>query len=148
MAAFVLDSSVALAWYLPRQQTARTDALMHRMADEGALTTALWPIEVASVLLIYERRGQLTTADRMGAIAFYSSAPIELDDQTQTRAWGTAFDLAKAQKLTVYDAGYLELALRCGLPLATLDQALCKAAAALGVPVLGYGEDAEVPPSG
>ncbi len=141
MPAFVLDSSVALAWYLPRQQTARTDALMHRMADEGALTTALWPIEVANVLLIYERRGQLTTADRTSAIAFYNSSPITTDDQTGVQAFGTAFDLALAHKLTVYDAGYLELALRAGLPLATLDQALCRAAAALGVPVLGYSED-------
>lgn len=141
MPAFVLDSSVALAWYLPRQQTARTDALMHRMADEGALTTALWPIEVANVLLIYERRGQLTAADRTSAIAFYSSAPIALDDQTQTRAWATAYDLAFAHKLTIYDAGYLELALRAGLPLATLDSALVHAATKLGVPVLGYMEE-------
>jgi len=141
MPAFVLDSSVALAWYLPRQQTPRTDALMHRMADEGALATALWPIEVANVLLIYERRGQLTAADRASAIAFYNSAPVALDDQTQARAWGKAFDLALAHKLTVYDAGYLELALRAGLPLATLDSALVHAATALGVPVLGYSED-------
>lgn len=141
MSSFILDSSVALAWYLPRQQTARTDALMHRMAEKGALTTTLWPIEVANVLLIYERRGQLTTADRMSAIAFYNNAPITLDDQTATRAWGRAFDLALAHKLTVYDAGYLELALRAGLPLATLDGALCRAATALGVPVLGYSED-------
>lgn len=141
MPAFVLDSSVALSWYLPRQQTARTDALMHRMADEGAITTSLWPIEVANVLLIYERRGQLTTADRIGAITFYNSAPIERDEQTETRAWTTVYDLALAQKLTVYDAGYLELALRAGLPLATLDSDLVRAATKLGVPVLGYAED-------
>ena len=141
MPAFVLDSSVALAWYLPRQQTPRTDALMHRMADEGALTTSLWPIEVANVLLMYERRGQLTAADRVVAISFYNNAPIEVDDQTQARAWGTAYDLALAHKLTVYDALYLELALRAGLPLATLDGDLVRAAAKLGVPVLGYSED-------
>ena len=138
MPAFVLDSSVALAWYLPRQQTARTDALMHRTAEEGALTTSLWPIEVANVLLIYERRGQMTTAERMGAIAFYTSIPIEMDDQTTAHAWSTAFELALAHKLTVYDAGYLELSLRSGLPLATLDHALSKAASSLGVPVLGF----------
>ena len=137
MPAFVLDSSVALAWYLPRQQTERTDSLMHRTAEEGALTTALWPIEVANVLLIYERRGLLTTAERMGAIAFYTGIPIETDDQTAARAWNTAYDLALAHKLTVYDAVYLELSLRSGLPLATLDQALAQAAASYGVPVLG-----------
>jgi len=143
MPAFVLDSSVALAWYLPRQQTARTDTLMYRMIDEGALTTTLWPMEVANVLLMYERRGQLTTADRMSAIAFYAGAPIELDDQTATRAWGTALDLALAHGLTVYDAGYLELALRTGMPLATLNGALCRAATSLGAPVLGYSDEAD-----
>lgn len=141
MPAFVLDSSVALTWYLPRQQTAPTDALMHRMAEEGAISTALWPLEVANVLLIYERRGQLTAADRACAITFYNSAPIELDDQTEARAWSTAYDLALAHKLTVYDAGYLELSLRSGLPLATLDHSLSKAASALGVAVLGGDEN-------
>ena len=138
MPAFVLDSSVALAWALPRQQTTRTKTLLDEATEHGALTTALWPIEVANVLLIYERRGQMTTAERMGAIAFYTSIPIATDDQTEARAWSTTFELALAHKLTVYDAGYLELSLRSGLPLATLDQALSKAASSLGVPVLGF----------
>ena len=137
MPAFVLDSSVALAWALPRQQTAMTKALLDQATEYGTLTTSLWPIEVANVLLIYERRRQMTTAERMSAIGFYSGLPIETDDQTATRAWGTSFGLALAHKLTVYDASYLELSLRSGLPLATLDQALAKAASACGVPVLG-----------
>jgi plasmid stabilization system protein ParE len=98
-------------------------------------------IEVANVLLIYERRKQLTAAERTSALGFYSGLPIQTDDQTAARAWSSAFDLALAHKLTVYNAGYLELSLRSGLPLATLDQALCKAAVALGVPVLGYTEE-------
>ena len=138
MPAFVLDSSVALAWYLPRQQTTRTKILLDEATEHGALTTALWPIEVANVLLIYERRGQLTTAERVSAVGFYTDLPIATDDQTAARAWSTAFDLALAHKLTIYDAGYLELSLRSGLPLATLDQALSKAASSLGVPVLGF----------
>lgn len=138
MLAFVLDSSMALAWVLPRQQTARTGALLTRATEDGALTTTLWPIEVANVLLVYERREQLTAAERMNAIGFFASLPIEIDDQTAARAWGSAFDLAVAHRLTVYDAGYLELALRAGLPLATLDGDLRRVAMKLGVPVLGY----------
>jgi predicted nucleic acid-binding protein len=137
MPAFALDSSVALAWILPRQQTAKTKALLDQATEFGALTTALWPIEVANVLLIYERRRQITTAERISAIGFYADLPIETDTQTAERAWGTAFELALAHKLTIYDAGYLELSLRSGLPLATLDQALGKAASSLGVTVLG-----------
>jgi predicted nucleic acid-binding protein len=141
MAAFVLDSSAALAWVLPRQQTARTKALLDQATEHGAQTTSLWPIEVANVLLVYERRGQLTAAERTTAIGFFNDLDIEIDDQTQVRAWGTAYDLALAHKLTIYDAGYLELALRAGLPLATLDSALVRAATKLGVPVLGYSEE-------
>jgi predicted nucleic acid-binding protein len=138
MPAFVLDSSVALAWALPRQQTVTTKALLEQAAEYGTLTTALWPIEVANVLLIYERRRQMTTAERISAIGFYSDLPIEIDDQTATRAWSTTFELALAHKLTIYDAGTLELSLRSGLPLATLDQALSAAAASAGVSVLGF----------
>jgi predicted nucleic acid-binding protein len=137
MPAFVLDSSVALAWFLPCQQTMRTDALFVRTGEEGALATSLWPIEIANVLLTYERKGQMMAAERAHAISIYSRLPIEIDDQTVPKAWSTAFDLALAHKLTIYDAGYLELALRTGLPLATLDQALVHAAATCGVPVMG-----------
>ena len=140
MPAFVLDSSVALAWVLPRQQTATTKALLDQATEYGTLTTALWPIEVANVLLTYERRGQMTTAERISAIGLYNELPIEIDAQTAERAWGTSFELALAHKLTIYDAGYLELALRSGLPLATLDQALGKAAASAGVTVLGLAD--------
>ncbi|MGC9954342.1 MAG: type II toxin-antitoxin system VapC family toxin [Rhizomicrobium sp.] len=138
MSAFVLDSSVALAWVLKGERTPRTEALLTEAGDNGALVTSLWPIEVANVLLTYERKAVITTADRMHAIAVYSKLPIETDTQTAARAWSTAFELALAHQLTVYDAGYLELSLRSGLPLATLDQALSKAASSLGVPVLGF----------
>jgi predicted nucleic acid-binding protein len=136
MPAFVLDSSVTLAWALPRQQTERTKALLVETTEYGALTTTLWPIEVANVLLIYERRKQITTAERTSAITFYNNLPVEIDDQTSARAWNATYDLALTHKLTVYDAGYLELSLRSGLPLATLDHALAQAATSCGVPVL------------
>lgn len=141
MAAYVLDSSVALAWILPRQQTARTKALLDQATEYGVQTTGLWPIETANVLLVYERREKLTAAERAAAIGFFGGLPIDIDDQTHARAWAATYDLALAHKLTVYDAGYLELALRAGLPLATLDSDLVHAATKLGVPVLGYGDE-------
>jgi predicted nucleic acid-binding protein len=137
MPAFVLDSSVALAWVLKGERTPRTEALLTEAGESGALVTSLWPIEVANVLLTYERKTLITTADRMHAIAVYSKLPIETDTQTAERAWNTAYELALIHKLTVYDAGYLELSLRSGLPLATLDQALARAATSSGVPVIG-----------
>jgi predicted nucleic acid-binding protein len=136
MPAFVLDSSVALAWVLKGERTPRTEALLNEASEGGALVTSLWPIEVANVLLTYERKALITAADRAHAIAVYFKLPIEIDTQTAERAWGTSFELALAHKLTIYDAGYLELSLRSGLPLATLDQALAKAAKTCGVTVL------------
>lgn len=141
MAAFVLDASLALAWVLKGERTSRTETLLAEAGAHGAIVTTLWPLEIANVLMLYERKKIFTSADRAKAIATYSSLPITTDDQTAARAWGKAFDLALDHKLTVYDAGYLELALRAGLPLATLDGALCRAATALGVSVLGYSEE-------
>lgn len=141
MSAFVLDSSAALAWVLKGERTARTEALLNQAGEHGATVTSLWPIEVANVLLTYERKSIITAAERASAMNVYAKLPITVDDQTGTRAWGSAYDLALAHKLTVYDAGYLELALRSGLPLATLDSALVRAATKLGVPVLGYSEE-------
>lgn len=141
MPSLVLDASLALAWVLKGERTPKTEAVLTRTEEFGAVVTSLWPIEIANVLLTHERRKIVTAADRQRAIGFYQNLPITTDEQTATRAWGKAFDLALAHKLTVYDAGYLELALRAGLPLATLDGALCRAATALGVPVLGYSDE-------
>jgi predicted nucleic acid-binding protein len=140
MVAYVLDASVALAWVLKAERTPKTEALLTQAGTQGAVVTSLWPIEVANVLLTYERKSLLTTAERAAAFTTYTSLPIKIDDQTGARAFANAYDLALAHKLTVYDAGYLELALRSGLPLATLDSDLCRAATKLGVPVLGYSE--------
>jgi predicted nucleic acid-binding protein len=141
MPAFVLDSSVALAWVLKGERTPRTEELRQETGERGAIVTSLWPIEVANVLQTYERKAILTRAERSQALAVYARLPIKTDDQTAARAWSTAYDLALAHKLTVCDAGYLELALRVGLPLATLDKELHRAATALGVKVLGYTDE-------
>jgi predicted nucleic acid-binding protein len=64
--------------------------------------------------------------------------PISIDPETVEHAWVGAINIASMHELTVYDAVYLELGLRTGLPLATLDRALANAANVMGVPVLGY----------
>ena len=64
---------------------------------------------------------------------FVGGFPIVIDDETNTRAWGDTLALARGHKLSAYDAAYLELAIRRRLPLATLDDPLKAAAAAVGV---------------
>lgn len=137
VAAFVLDSSVALAWFLPGEQSSRTEALLDQATEAGALAPGLWPLEVANIILVAERKNRITQAQRVRALTALAKLPIRIDTETTGRAWNSTFDLALAHGLTVYDAGYLDLSLRSGLPLATLDQALGRAATACGVTVLG-----------
>lgn len=137
MAAFVLDSSVTLAWFLPGEQSPQTEALLDQATEAGALAPGLWPLDVANIILAAERKSRITKAQRVRALTALAKLPIRIDTDTAGRAWNSTFDLALAHGLTVYDAGYLDLSLRSGLPLATLDRALGRAASACGVPVLG-----------
>ncbi|HWK46823.1 MAG TPA: type II toxin-antitoxin system VapC family toxin [Stellaceae bacterium] len=137
MPACVLDSAVALAWFLPGEGNAAIGAVLDQVAEAGALVPGPWPLEIANVLLMAERRQRITQAQRARALTGLGALSITIDHETAARAWTGIIDLAQAQSLTVYDAGYLELALRSGLPLATLDQALARAGRATGVAVLG-----------
>lgn len=137
MPACVLDSAMALAWILPGEGNADTDAVLDQVTEVGAVVPGLWRLEIANVLLMAERRLRITQAQRMRALTGLGALPIEIDRETVARAWAGIIDLAQAQGLTIYDAAYLELALRAGLPLATLDQDLARAGRNTGVAVLG-----------
>src|ERR1700712_271621 len=133
----VLDSSVTLTWVLPGEGTPATDALLSVVGELGAVAPGLLPLEVANVLLLAERRGRITLAERTQALAILAELPIHIDERTAVLAFSATSALAAGRNLTVYDACYLELALRLGLPLASLDKYLCHAALAAGVPSIG-----------
>jgi len=135
MTAFVLDCSVTLAWFLPGERSAATEALLDQAATAGALVPGLWRLEVGNVLLIAERKGRITRAHRLTALAALRHLPIHTDPHTGEHAWSGTMELAADHALTLYDAAYLELAVRTGLPLATLDQALAQAARTVGIAV-------------
>lgn len=129
----VLDSSAALAWVLPSEGGPEADALLDQVADAGAAAPGLWPLEVANTLLMAERRGRITLAERQEALSVLADLPIQIDAHTAGHAWTDTLAVAAAHQLTVYDASYLELAMRLSLPIASLDQALCRAAERCGV---------------
>jgi predicted nucleic acid-binding protein len=133
---FVLDNSVALSWCFEDEQTPEVMALLDRVAEDGASAPQLWPIEALNGLLTAERRGRITGAVRQRLAGFLQDLPITIDDETAGRAWFVTAQLAETHHLTAYDATYLELALRLGLPLATRDQALMAAAGRVGVALL------------
>ena len=133
----VIDASVTLSWYFEDERTPATDAVLSRVTDAGAIVPSLWRLETANGLQVAIRRGRIDALFRDRALAHLTRLPILIDSQTDARAWTATVQLADSFQLTLYDAAYLELARRRGLPLATLDAALRSAGAVLGQILLG-----------
>jgi predicted nucleic acid-binding protein len=133
----VLDSSITVAWLYREEATRSVDELFEDLIEASAWVPALWHLEVANVLRVGIRRGRHAADFRDRVLADLSEFPIHVDSETAGQAWGATARLAEHHRLTVYDAAYLELALRRRLPLATLDEDLRAAAGAEGVPLLG-----------
>jgi predicted nucleic acid-binding protein len=133
----VLDASIALAWRFEDEKTPVTEALFDRVIATGAVAPVIWALEVANALRVSERRGRVSAEFVDASLRDFLDLSIEIDPETPAQAWTATLALARAHNLTLYDAAYLELALRRDLPLATLDARLRAAAQSLGRPVLG-----------
>ncbi|GJL69828.1 MAG: twitching motility protein PilT [Nitrospirales bacterium] len=133
---FVLDSSVALAWVLPDEANPQLDDVCDRMADDIALVPPVWPLEIGNVLLIAVKRGRLTARDVSLLITELCALPVEIDATSTERALEETVSLARKYEITTYDASYLELAKRRGMPLATLDTKLRQACRLAKITVL------------
>lgn len=133
MTTIALDASIAIAWVL--ETTNDRAQLAREMVGNGrAIVPRLWWFEVRNALLVNERRGRLDAAMSESFLKELSRLPIGFDDAPDETS---VLGLARRRRPTVYDAAYLELALREAVPLATLDGALAGAARAEGVPVVG-----------
>ena len=131
---FVLDCSAALPWVFGDEASPAADALLDRLVQgERAWVPALWHLELGNVLLGAKRHGRIDQAGIEGFLSRLAVYDIAVDDQTMERAWQKTLDLTLQHSLSNYDAAYLELALRRGLPLASLDRELIAAARACGV---------------
>jgi predicted nucleic acid-binding protein len=133
---FVLDCSVTMAWVFPDEANESTNALRDSLIKDSAVVPVLWPIEVGNVLLVATRRERISADDWPRIRDDLEALPIDIDPESCDRVLDTVLPLANEYELSVYDAMYLELALRRGLPLATLDQKLIAAGKAAGVEVL------------
>lgn len=132
----VLDASVAAAWVFEDEQSDLADQVIDSLATRTATAPHLWALEVGNILLTEERRGRIDADKRkMMAEALEDLCVIE-QPQPQAIIFGAILDLAAKHKLSSYDAAYLELALRLGIPLATLDKPLAAVAAREGVTVI------------
>lgn len=135
----VLDNSVAMLWLLPQSHPAGlalAQKVLDRLQDNGAQVPSLWHLEAANVMAESLRLNKITQAEASSFVALLEALDIATDAETSLRALHDTLDLARRFHLCACDAAYLELALRKGLPLATLDAQLLAAAEQAGVPVL------------
>ncbi|MBI5092603.1 MAG: type II toxin-antitoxin system VapC family toxin [Candidatus Hydrogenedentes bacterium] len=133
MPRFVLDNSVVMAWCLEDEEMDYADAVLDSLAQGEALVPAVWPLEVGNALLVAERRNRLDEASLTRSLALLDSLPITVEQETPERMLKEILALARDRRLSTYDASYLDLAMRFGLPLATQDTALLNAANDCGV---------------
>jgi predicted nucleic acid-binding protein len=136
LAGLVLDASVAVAAVLEEAHTEGARAILRHVAIVGAVVPNLWHLEVGQTLLVAERQGRLSVAEREAAQSLLLDLPVAVDTDTWARAMRDTIELASEQRLSLYDAAYLELSRRSDVPLATLDAKLRRAAAAIGVVLL------------
>lgn len=130
----VIDANVAIHWFLT-DRDAGAERALDAVVAEGAIVPALWRWEVQDVLRRLDRAGRLSKPLEYVRAAL-RDLPIAVDDKL-TGLFGDEATIAARYDLTVYDAAYLELALRLRAPLATNDQALAAAAKAANVPQPG-----------
>jgi predicted nucleic acid-binding protein len=129
----VLDCSVALAWFFKNEKKAYAASVQDSLALTAAAAPSLWPLEVTNSVLVGERRSRPTVAQATGWISLLLCLPIRVDAETVSRAWADTLHVARTHAFSNYDTWYLVLALRRGIPPATLDGCLKEAANAAGV---------------
>ena len=132
---FVLDCSVSASWCLLDESNGAAQRILERLVDEEAVVPALWTLEMANVLVVAERRNRITAADATRAVELLLALPIHVEpgEKENLRLCRLA---AREFGLSAYDASYLELAQRLGLPFATLDRNLNLAAQKCGIQLL------------
>ena len=137
---FVLDTSVTMRWFFgdgKPQELSYAGKVLDAMKKANALVPVTWGLEVANVIARAEAKGWVTEARSGAFLEMLQDVDIEVDAATFQHALSDTLQLARRYKLSAYDASYLELALRSGIPLATLDEDLQKAARKAGVKKFG-----------
>ena len=125
----VLDASMTIAWLFDDERTEAAHTVMRRVVAEGAIVPSLWRLEVANVLRNAVRRGRCNEAYVDRSLARLARLAIKCDEETDDHAWSATRDLARKEDLSLYDAAYLDLAIRRSMSLASCDKALLAAAA-------------------
>ena len=136
LSAFVLDASVTLGWCF-EDEGSEAVAALERARTAAVHVPAVWPLEIANALVVAGRRKRISEAEAARFLELVAALPIDIEPPPQLGQLPMLLALARAHGISAYDASYLDLALRRGAPLATLDAGLAAAAVAAGVELLG-----------
>lgn len=131
---FVLDNSVVMAWCFEDEGNPYVDAVLNSMETVEAMVPAIWPLELGNALLVAERKKRLSEASVVRFLSLVGTLPILVEQEAPERMLKEILSLARDRGLSTYDASYLDLAMRLGLPIATRDDSLKKVAQKVRVP--------------
>lgn len=130
---FVVDASVTMSWCFYDEATPYTESVLEKLRESSAAVPTIWPLEVANILLLGERRGRIPRPKMESFVRVLQELRVSVENESPATVLGPALQIGREYGLTSYDASYLELAMRRGLPLATLDRRLIDAAGRAGV---------------
>lgn len=133
---FVVDNSIVMSWCFQDEANQYADAVLDSLSEATALVPSIWPLEVINVLLVAERRMRISEADSVRFTSLLSQLPIVVEYERTEQIMKDILALARVKKLSSYDASYLDLAMKKGIPLATLDNRLKQAATTVDVKML------------
>jgi predicted nucleic acid-binding protein len=131
---FVLDCSVTMAWCFEDEGTIYTEKVLNALREGyEALVPPIWKLEISNVLILAERKKRIMAATANNFKHALTALPIKTDYDANEYIFDTVYELARELHLTIYDASYLELAIREKLPISTLDNAIIRAAHKIGI---------------
>ena len=131
----MVDASVALAWLFPDEASQYADGVLVALEGRAVIVPAIWALEITNALLVGERRKRMKRRDVLQFVELLGGLTIVERPQTVAETVDNVLPLARECGLSAYDAAYLDVAVRQGAPLATLDGALQKAARSAGVKI-------------
>lgn len=133
---FVVDNSVVMSWCFGDEKEKYADEVLGLLEECEAFVPGVWPLEAANVLLVAQRKKRLNKADAVRFLNLVRALPIRVVPETTERVFGDIIALAHETGLSSYDAAYLDLAMREGLPIATLDVNMRRGASLVGIELL------------
>ena len=133
---FVIDNSVVMSWCFKDEISQYADGVLDLLQESTAFVPSIWPLEVVNVLIVAERKKRLRQAESVRFMTLLSQLPIIVEYERTGTVMNDLLVLARANNLSSYDASYLDLSMRRGLPIATMDTRLIKAAKKSNVPVI------------